>query len=45
MVYATQCVPLGRTNIVRKEETWYDVDVHRLPSVEQNDYQELLSTH
>ena len=32
--------PWGVTNIVRKEERWYDAYVHRLPSVEKNDYQE-----
>ena len=27
-VYSTQCVPLGSTDFVRKEEGWYDVYVH-----------------
>ena len=43
-VYPTQCVSLGSTDTIRKEERWYDADVHRLLSVEQNDYQELLHT-
>ena len=34
--YPTQCVSLGSIDIVCKEG-WYDADVYRLPSVEQND--------
>ena len=44
MVYPTQYVPLGSIDIVRKEEIWYNADVHRLLLVEQNDYQELIPT-
>ena len=43
-VYLTQCVFLGSTNTVYKEEMRCDVDVHQLPSVEKNDYQKLLPT-
>ena len=43
-VYLTHCVSLGSTDNVRKEERWYDADVHRLPLVEKNDYQEPIPT-
>ena len=42
--YPTECVSLGSTDTVHKEEKWYDADVHRFPLVEQNDYQEQLSS-
>ena len=31
MVHTTQCIPLGSTDFFRKEEGWYDADVHLLP--------------
>ena len=41
-VHLTKCVPLVSTNTVCQEKGWYDADVHRLPLVEQDDYQELI---
>ena len=43
-VYLTHCVPLGRTNTICKEERWYDANVHLLPLVEHNYYQEKILT-
>ena len=39
-VYLTQCVPLGSTDFIHKEEGRYDADVHWLRLVEQNYYKE-----